>query len=96
MKPRWRNTKYTFRDRRIPVWLWDLRMWLCRHGVHWPVRWDEAAYPEVGPEAYYGPHPAEPGHCCQFCGEVRYPYRFWILERTWWPLQQWFYERRDP
>lgn len=53
------------------------RRLMCALGLHWPIKWDEAAIPMQ----YDPPHPPEPGFCCQQCGDLRLPYRsvFWPL-----------------
>lgn len=60
---------------------WDTRRTICALGLHWPIRWSEAAIPMQ----YDPPHPPEPGWCCDWCGELRYPYR-----AVFWPLQDWW------
>lgn len=51
-----------------------VRRWLCRLGLHWPIR-----YGEIRP--YYGP--PEDGWSCDFCSHERLPYRAWL-----WRLQE--------
>lgn len=68
---------------------WNVRHWLCAHGIH-TIRWDEAATPMN----YDPPEPPEPGHACSWCGTIRDPYSWWIRERTTWPLKVALFEWR--
>lgn len=51
---------------------------LCAKGLHWPITWGEHAYPG----SWDPPAPPEPGFACEWCGEVRDPYRAW-----WWAVK---------
>lgn len=73
--------------RRGLVWH-SIRTWGCAHGLHRsrfhydliPCRWDP-------------PEPPEDAWGCDYCGKVFAP-RWWPLaDRTWWRVQQWWYER---
>lgn len=52
---------------------------LCGIGLHWPIVWDENAYP-----SYIGdpPEAPSPDFCCGHCGVIKEPYRavFWRIK----------------
>jgi hypothetical protein len=75
---------------RLPWWLqrcyWRHR--LCELNLH-RVVWSDYAYPGSSDP----PEPPEPGWCCEYCCEVRLPYR-----AIFWYRPVWFIEwrcRRD-
>jgi hypothetical protein len=65
--------------------LWEVRRWLCSHGLHWPG-WSDSATPM----SYDPPLPPEPGFACDWCGEERLPYRavLWPVKERLWYLRE--------
>lgn len=56
-----------------------MRSLLCDIGLHWPIVWDENAYPGYSEDL---PEPPSPDFCCGYCGEIKEPYRavFWRIK----------------
>lgn len=57
--------------------------YLCTLGFHWPIQWNEYAWPgSTDP-----PEAPESDWSCSWCGKVKEPYRAIF----WWPLKEKYY-----